>query len=120
MTETRIARTPQPPYYAVIFTSRYTDADTEGYGRMAEKIGELARAQPGYLGFESARDAAGIGISVSYWESEEAIRNWKGLAEHLIAQRTGRERWYVDYTVRVAKVERAYTLDSSAKVGLER
>jgi heme-degrading monooxygenase HmoA len=113
-----IARTPDPPYYAVIFTSLRSDGDAEGYTRAAEELEALARDQPGFLGIESARDASGAGITVSYWASEEAIFAWKRVAEHRAAQRKGRAGWYVDYTVRVARVERAYTLASSGTAGL--
>lgn len=106
------AKTPEPPYYAVIFTSIRTEGD-QGYGHMAERMVELAREQPGFLGVESARGADGLGITVSYWTSEEAIRNWKANAEHRIAQATGKARWYAGYELRVAKVERAYGKPSS-------
>ena len=99
------ANTPKPPYYAVIFTSHRTDGDN-GYGEMAERMAELAAQQPGYLGMESARE--GLGITVSYWESLEAIRNWKQNAEHQEAQRLGHQQWYSSFRVRIAKVEREY------------
>jgi heme-degrading monooxygenase HmoA len=70
----RIASTPEPPYFAVIFTSQRADGEN-GYGAMAEKMFALASQQPGFLGVESACD--GVGIAVSYWESLDAIRNWK-------------------------------------------
>jgi len=100
-----IAETPQPPYYAVIFTSLRTDGDN-GYGAMADEMNELAAQQPGYLGIESARD--GLGITVSYWRSLRDIKNWKANERHLFAQKTGREHWYEHYKVRVCKVERDY------------
>ena len=100
-----IANTPAPPYYAVIFSSIRTDGDN-GYGNMAEHMVELAARQPGFLGVESARDE--IGITVSYWESLEAIRQWKANAEHLVAQRLGREKWYSAYKTRICLVERDY------------
>ncbi len=100
-----IAKTPTPPYYAVIFTSLRTDVD-EGYGDMADRMVELAAAQPGFLGVESAR--SGLGITVSYWESLEAIRHWKMNAEHLIAQQLGRKQWYAAFQTRICKVERDY------------
>ena len=75
---------------------------------MAQRMAELARQQPGYLGVESVRGADGFGITVSYWQSEEAIRNWKFQAEHQVAQETGIKNWYEHYELRVAKVERAY------------
>ena len=99
------AKTPEPPYYAVIFTSTRTEVD-EGYGAMADKMVEMASQQPGFLGVESARDADGLGITVSYWESEEAIANWRKNAEHRIAQGQGRGKWYAEFVTRVAKVER--------------
>jgi heme-degrading monooxygenase HmoA len=102
-----IANTPPPPYYAVIFSSYRAPVD-EGYGQMAEKMLALAETQPGFLGAESVRD--GLGITVSYWESPEAIRHWKKNAEHLVAQQLGREKWYSAFKVRVCKVERDYGL----------
>lgn len=99
------ANTPDPPYYAVIFTSLRTE-DVDGYGDMAEKMVELASQQPGFLGVESARGEDGLGITVSYWESEEAIANWRKHAEHRIAQQNGIGRWYSEFITRVAKVER--------------
>ncbi len=113
-----IARTPEPPYWAVVFTSQRTPGDDEGYAAMAAAMHELALRQPGCLGVESARGADGAGITVSYWASEEAMRAWKHVAAHAAAQRRGRERWYADYTVRVARVERAYTMATSAREGL--
>jgi heme-degrading monooxygenase HmoA len=103
------ANTPAPPHYAVIFTSKRTDVDAAGYAAMADAMAELAAKQPGYLGVESARGADGVGITVSYWRDETAIKNWKAVSDHLAAQRLGRDRWYSHYETRVAKVERAYT-----------
>jgi heme-degrading monooxygenase HmoA len=102
---TAIAATPKPPYYAVIFTSLRTAGDN-GYGAMAGRMEELAAAQPGFLGIESAREE--LGITVSYWESLEAIAAWKRNAEHQEAQRRGRTEWYAGFALRVCKVERAY------------
>lgn len=98
---------PEPPYYAVIFTSQRTE-DDEGYEQMAERMVELAARQPGFLGIDSVRDADGRGITVSYWTSEEAIAAWKAHLEHRAAQQEGMRRWYSHYSVRVARVERAY------------
>jgi heme-degrading monooxygenase HmoA len=100
-----ISKTPQPPYYAVIFTSERTKGDN-GYGQMAEKMLELASQQPGFLGAESVRDESGLGITVSYWNSLEAIRNWKENASHKVAQEMGKAIWYKRFALRVCKVER--------------
>jgi heme-degrading monooxygenase HmoA len=106
MTKPALAHTPEPPYYAVIFTSTRTDV-LEGYDAMSEKMIELAAQQPGFLGVESARGEDGLGITVSYWESEEAIAEWRHHAEHRVAQSTGLAKWYAEFATRVAKVERA-------------
>ena len=100
------ATTPAPPYYAVIFTSLRTDAEHDAYEAMARAMDALAAQQPGYLGIESARE--GIGITVSYWSSLEAIAAWKRNAEHQVARKLGREKWYAGFRLRIAKVEREY------------
>ena len=100
-----IAVTPPAPYYAVIFTSLKTEA-ANGYENMSDKMVELAQQQPGYLGYESARSE--LGITVSYWQSLEAIKNWKANLDHQMAQKIGREKWYTQYKVRICRVERDY------------
>ena len=98
------AATPAPPYYAVIFTSVRTDGD-HGYAEEARRILELASNQPGFLGFEGARQD--IGISVSYWASLEAIQAWKAHAEHRRVQQRAKD-WYRSFRVRICRVEREY------------
>ena len=100
-----IAETPQPPYYAVVFTSLRSSGD-DGYKAMAQLMEELASQQPGYLGIESARDQ--VGITVSYWSSLEDIRLWKENLQHKVAQQMGREKWYTQYKVRICRVARDY------------
>jgi heme-degrading monooxygenase HmoA len=103
-----LARTPEPPYYAVIFTSKRTNDDGRAYGAVAQRMVDLGSRYEGFLGIESARGVDGVGITVSYWRDEAAILAWKRDTEHEKAQRGGRESWYEAYEVRVARVERAY------------
>ena len=105
---TEIARTPKPPYYAVIFTSKRAADDGHTYGAVAQRMVDLGSRYDGFPGIESARGADGVGITVSYWRDEAAILAWKRDTEHEKAQRGGREAWYDAYEVRVARVERAY------------
>jgi heme-degrading monooxygenase HmoA len=100
-----IASTPTPPYFAVIFTSIRTGNEA-GYGEAARQMAVLATEQPGFLGMESARQD--IGITISYWNSLEDIRQWKEQAEHLAAQERGKSDWYQSYRIRICKVEREY------------
>ena len=104
-----IAKTPNPPYYAVIFTTIRTDID-EGYLKTAERMEELAKLQKGYLGIESAR--SDIGITVSYWGSLEAIKKWKHNTEHALARELGRKLWYQKYQLRICKVEHEYGFEN--------
>ena len=103
-----IAKTPQPPYYAVIFTSIRTVGDN-GYSEMAVRMTELAQLQDGFLGVESARNE--IGITVSYWRDLDSIRNWRENAEHTFAREKGRKKWYKSFKTRIAKVERDYLFE---------
>jgi len=103
-----IAKTPKPPYYAVIFSSIKTEDDLD-YGIMSDKMVALAQHQEGFLGLESARND--IGITVSYWESLEAIKNWKINIKHTEAREKGRSTWYKKFKVRICKVERDYEFE---------
>jgi len=107
VSQSSFAETPEPPYYAVIFSSQRTEGD-HGYGAMAERMAQLASEQPGFLGMESVRGADGFGMTVAYFTDEAAIRAWRQHAEHRAAQDRGKTDWYERYQLRVAKVERAY------------
>lgn len=100
-----IAKTPSPPYYAVIF-SNIQSKNLEGYEEMTKRMLELAKEQDGFLGEESAR--SGLGITISYWSDLESIKNWKNNSEHKIAQNMGKKKWYRAYKTRIALVERDY------------
>jgi len=103
----RAATTPDPPYWCVVFTSLRAAGNEAEYGEAAGRMAELARGMPGFLGMESVRDADGVGITVSYWESEEAIRRWREHAEHRVVQKAGYDRFYEWFELRVGRVERA-------------
>jgi heme-degrading monooxygenase HmoA len=110
MSDSGFARTPAPPYWAVLFTSRRTPADGEGYAAMSQRMVELASQQPGFLGVESVRGEDGMGITISYWQSLENVKAWKEHLEHREAQRKGRTDWYGHYELRVALVERTRSM----------
>ena len=100
-----IAKTPKPPYYAVIFTSFRTDIDDD-YVETSKRLASLAKKSEGFLGEESAREE--MGISISYWKDVESIMKWRMNADHQQAQKLGKEKWYKNYKVRICKVERDY------------
>ncbi len=111
----RFTKTPEPPYYAVIFTNQHSD-DITGYEAMGERMFNMALEQPGCIGTESTRDTEGVGITVSYWEDEASLLNWKAVSEHIAAQKLGIDKWYSKYEVRIAKVERAYSGPDGRKI----
>jgi heme-degrading monooxygenase HmoA len=102
------ARTPEPPYYVVVFSSQRSEVDDDAYQQTAQRMLELAETQEGYLGVERTRGADGFGITASYWTSRSAISSWKANVEHLAAQKGGNTSWYDHYEIRIARVERAY------------
>ena len=108
MSDAGFARLPAPPYYAVVFSSRRRGGEGDGYAETAAHMEALVREQPGFLGVESTRGADGFGITVAYFESEEAILAWRRNAEHAAARERGRAEWYEHFELRIAKVERAY------------
>ena len=111
MSASGFAALPKPPYYAVIFSSRRRDVPGDGYAEAAARMLELVQQQPGFLGAESTRGDDGFGITVAYFDSEDAIRGWRQNAEHAAARAQGRGDWYEHFEVRVARVERAYGCD---------
>ncbi len=113
MSASGFAQLPEPPYYAVIFSSQRTPGDN-GYNEMADRMVDLAHTQPGFLGIESARSEDGFGITVAYFDSTENIAKWKANAEHRQAQAMGHRTWYQHFELRIAKVERAYGMGRPA------
>lgn len=104
----RFSDMPDPPYYAVIFANQLSNMP-DGYGEMADRMADLATTMPGYIGRESTRDETGFAMTVSYWHDEASIANWKAQAQHALAQKNGKERWYDHYILRVARIERHYS-----------
>jgi len=102
----RIAQTPEPPYYAVIAPAELA-TDIEGYAETAAKLLAIAPTQPGFLGIETCLEH-GFSMAVSYWQSLDAIDGWRRRAEHLAAKGMARTKWFRGYVTRIAKVERVY------------
>ncbi|MDX2348777.1 MAG: antibiotic biosynthesis monooxygenase [Porticoccus sp.] len=101
-----IVETPEPPYYAVIAPNEWSQ-DTSGYAEMAEQMLELAKNQEGFIGVEMGVQE-GFALTVSYWESLEAIKRWRENSDHLGAKKLGKDKWFSQYKIRIAKVEREY------------
>jgi glutathione S-transferase len=96
--------------FAVVFSSqrRLDNGTAAAYAETADAMEELARRQPGFAGIESTRGPDGFGITVSYWDSLDAVAAWKAHPEHRRAQERGRAEFYSRYEIRVCAVERGY------------
>lgn len=117
-----LANTPEPPYIAVIFSSLLRGEDgtePDGYGEAADRMAALAKEQPGYLGFESARGEDGVGVTVSYWRDDAAVLAWRRHLEHAQVRAKGTRDWYASYRLRVARVERAAAFETDLEANLE-
>ena len=96
---------------AVIFEVYPTESGKAEYFAIAAKLREFLQNRPGFISierFQSIVDQNKI-LSLSFWESEEAIKEWRNLFEHRIAQKKGKEELFLDYRIRVAKVIRDYS-----------
>ena len=99
----------KPGTTAVIFVSKRAAADAEGYAKAAAQMGESAKKADGYCGIHSVRGANGIGITISYWNSDDAAKAWKADAAHSAIREEGRNSWYEWYELMVAEVTRSYS-----------
>jgi heme-degrading monooxygenase HmoA len=103
-----VAKTPKPPYFAVVFTSINAEVDHTEHVEMYARLVQRASTYDGYLGIEGARNSDGTGVAVVYWKDLDSIEAWAKDPEHQVAKRKGREIWYSHYMIRISKVERAY------------
>ena len=94
--------------YAVIFKTKRKLPIPDEYTDLNAKLAELVKGVEGFLRIESVGDEEGNGVSISYWESLEAIKNWKANSLHLEAQAKGKESWYEYYKVEICEVLRSY------------
>lgn len=85
------AKTPEPPYYSVIFVFRTTGVDMDEYAETSARLMEKARKIDGFYGEDAVKTEGGNCITVSYWRDEEAIRQWRDDAEHTATRKIGRE-----------------------------
>jgi heme-degrading monooxygenase HmoA len=102
----RIARLPEPPYYAVIAPATL-GPDIAGYPKAATAALEIASALPGFHGIETCIEP-GFAVAVSYWQSLEAIEAWRQHERHQRVKELGRSRWFTGYATRIARVIDAY------------
>ena len=102
------AMLPPPGAIAVLFLSGRNGRDSTGYAAAADAMETRAATMPGYLGFDSVRDADGVGFTISWWTDEAAACHWRDDPVHAAIRDRGRAVWYDWYRVIVTTVDRAY------------
>lgn len=101
--------------YSVIFEVEIADGKKEQYLNIAAHLKEQLVKMPGFISIERFQSLVNEGklLSLSFWEDEKSILNWKKNLDHFAAQKKGRESIFKDYRIRVVEVKRDYTLQSS-------
>ena len=94
----------------VLFRSKLVP-EPEGYAEMADEMLATAKTMPGFIDVKAYKADDGERLTVVWWEDEETLRAWRTHARHLVAQQTGRGRWYEYYDMDVAEVKRHKRFD---------
>ncbi|EKK5269606.1 antibiotic biosynthesis monooxygenase [Cronobacter dublinensis] len=99
---------------AVLFEAQALPQAQQRYFDLAAGLKPLLADAPGFIDLERFQSLAAPDrfLSLSWWESEEAVRQWKGNLMHQAAQQEGKERIFAHYRIRVAQVLRDYSSDT--------
>ncbi|MBQ0708521.1 MULTISPECIES: antibiotic biosynthesis monooxygenase [unclassified Ochrobactrum] len=99
---------------AVIFEVWPADDDRRGqYLDIAASLRDDLSKIDGFLSierFQSLADPDKL-LSLSFWRDEKAVREWRNLPSHRLAQGKGRNDVFENYRLRVASVMRDYGLN---------
>jgi heme-degrading monooxygenase HmoA len=99
----------------ILFRSKLTDQTDEDYARWSEDMLTHAKKQPGYVDFVQYTGVKdGERLSVVRWKDEKSLESWRQDQKHLAAKKLGRERWYANYQIEVAKVFHTASFDRAA------
>ena len=99
---------------AVIFEAWVSEEARAEYLDLAADLRPLLEPLDGFLSIErfQSLNEPGKVLSLSFWRDEEAIAKWRNLPEHRRAQSAGRDHVFADYHLRIAAVQRNYTMAS--------
>lgn len=98
--------------YAVIFEVEIKEGCQEEYLKLGAEMRKQVEQYEGLISAERFSSVVTEGkiCSLSYWENEAAIVNWKKDIQHQLCQKEGQASLFKDYRIRVAKVERDYRM----------
>ncbi len=102
--------------HAVIFEVELKDGKKEDYLAIAARLREQLVTARGFISIERFQSLVNEGklLSLSFWEDEASILSWKANLDHKDAQLQGRSSIFKDYRICVVKIERDYTMETSA------
>jgi len=83
------------------------NSEAAGYAQAADKMVKAVEKEAGFVAVYSARNKEGVGITVSYWSSVEAIAQWKANKAHKVIQAKGKSEWYDWYQLQVCEIVRS-------------
>lgn len=95
---------------AIIFEVTPAPGRTQEYLDIAGGLKPQLEKMDGFVSIERFSSLATEGkiLSLSFWRDEEAVKNWRNMQEHRMAQSKGRGGVFSDYRLRVASVIRDY------------
>ncbi|MGQ7807662.1 antibiotic biosynthesis monooxygenase family protein [Hafnia alvei] len=98
---------------AVIFEAKTNPNQQERYLQLANELRPLLEEIERFISIERFRSLTVQGkiLSLSWWRDENAVLAWRNNVFHQAAQIQGRESIFLNYTIRVAHVARAYSLE---------
>lgn len=97
---------------AVIFEVKPKNNKMDEYLALASELKKHLETIDGFISIERFSSLVEDGklLSLSFWRDEAAVKQWRNLEEHRAMQKKGRESIFDYYRLRVASVERDYTL----------
>lgn len=98
---------------AVLFEAQAVAAQQSRYLALAAELRSELESTPGFIALERFQSLSTEGkiLSLSWWEDEESVREWKRNALHAAAQEEGKRILFRYYRIRVARVIREYSSD---------
>lgn len=91
----------------VVFRSRLREGvDPELYAARAGELLRWAQEMPGFLAVKDFAARDGERVAIVEFEDAESLEAWRTHAGHLVAQRQGREEFYLDYSLQVCELVR--------------
>jgi len=87
-----------------VFRSRLNPDASDEYGQWAARIGELAKAMPGYISHKGFTAPDGERVTIVEFEREEHVHAWAAHADHVRAKKRGREAFYSEYHIQICSI----------------